>query len=176
MRVVFVHGALVRDGAWWWHRVGELLSARGIPSIAPALPSCGETGLLPGHLGPGFVDDVVSVRAHLVDSDEPTVVVAHSYGGMVGAEAAHGLQRVEHLVYITSVLPLPGESLGSYSDEPAPWIDIDAEAGTFALRPEFAPGTYLQDCPEEVIAPAIERLTPQSVSVTSAQTKVAAWQ
>jgi hypothetical protein len=25
MRVVFGYGACVRDGAWWWHRTGELL-------------------------------------------------------------------------------------------------------------------------------------------------------
>ena len=30
MRVVFVHGACVRDGAWWWHRVAELLVEHGI--------------------------------------------------------------------------------------------------------------------------------------------------
>jgi hypothetical protein len=44
MRVVFVHGACVKDGSWWWHRTGELLADRGVASEAPALPSCGETG------------------------------------------------------------------------------------------------------------------------------------
>ena len=42
MRVVFVHGACVRDGSWWWHRAAELLQERGVSSVAPALPSCGE--------------------------------------------------------------------------------------------------------------------------------------
>ena len=50
MRVVFVHGACVRDGSWWWHRTAELLQERGVPSVAPALPSCGEAGL-PGGVG-----------------------------------------------------------------------------------------------------------------------------
>src|SRR5664279_1177648 len=45
MRVVFVHGACVQDGSWWWHRTAELLQERGVPSVAPALPSCGETGV-----------------------------------------------------------------------------------------------------------------------------------
>ena len=44
MRVVFVHGACVKDGSWWWHRTGELLAEQGLASEAPALPSCGETG------------------------------------------------------------------------------------------------------------------------------------
>ena len=43
MRIVFVHGACVKDGSWWWHRTGELLAEQGLASEAPALPSCGET-------------------------------------------------------------------------------------------------------------------------------------
>ena len=27
MKIVFVHGALVFDGAWWWHRMGSSRSA-----------------------------------------------------------------------------------------------------------------------------------------------------
>jgi Alpha/beta hydrolase family len=85
-----------------------------------------------GFSGPGFVDDVVSVRAHLTALDGPAVVVAHSY--------------------------------------------LDLEAGTFALRPEFAAGIYLQDCPDDVVAPAVERLVRQSVTVSAAPAKVVAWQ
>jgi hypothetical protein len=44
MRVVFVHGACVKDGSWWWHRTAELLAERAVASEAPFLPSCGETG------------------------------------------------------------------------------------------------------------------------------------
>ena len=39
MRIVFVHGACVKDGSWWWHRTGELLAAQGLASEAPALPA-----------------------------------------------------------------------------------------------------------------------------------------
>ena len=49
MRVVFVHGACVRDGAWWWHRTAELLTEAGVPSVAPLLPSCGEVGAAGRH-------------------------------------------------------------------------------------------------------------------------------
>ena len=30
MKVVFVHGALVFDGAWWWHRMVEPLATLGL--------------------------------------------------------------------------------------------------------------------------------------------------
>ena len=68
MRVVFVHGACVRDGAWWWHRTAELLLERGVPSVAPPLPSCGEGGGRPGGAGgPGLPEDVAAVRRVLQD-------------------------------------------------------------------------------------------------------------
>lgn len=178
MQVVFVHGALVRDGAWWWHRVAGLLDQQGIASSSAVLPSCGETGLAPGFDGPGYADDVVSVRTLLAAAVEPVVVVAHSYGGMVVAEAADGVDQVERLLLIASFLPMPGESLAAISGEgpPPPWIDLDLEVGTFGLRPEFAAGTYLQDCPDDVIAPAVERLVPQTVTVSTTPAKTAAWQ
>ncbi len=40
MKVVFVHGALVFDGAWWWHRMVEPLAALGLGIRAVELPSC----------------------------------------------------------------------------------------------------------------------------------------
>ena len=73
MRVVFVHGACVKDGSWWWHRTGELLAERGVASEAPALPSCGETGEPTDAGGPGLAEDVAAVRHVLTASDEPTV-------------------------------------------------------------------------------------------------------
>ncbi|RIJ23231.1 alpha/beta hydrolase, partial [Clavibacter michiganensis subsp. insidiosus] len=56
MELVIVHGALVRDGAWWWGATAELLSERtGIRSRALALPSCGETTA--GEMAGGLVAD-----------------------------------------------------------------------------------------------------------------------
>src|SRR5207244_428778 len=57
MRIVFVHGACVKDGSWWWHRTGELLAEQGLASEAPALPSCGETGEPTDARGPGLAAD-----------------------------------------------------------------------------------------------------------------------
>jgi pimeloyl-ACP methyl ester carboxylesterase len=166
MRVVFIHGACVRDGAWWWHPTGDLLSARGIDSVAPLLPSCGETGDAVGADGPGLDDDVAAVRRVLQQGDEPTVVVAHSYGGIVAAEAAAGLAAVRHLVLVSSYLPEVGESLSSFSsDAPAPFLDVDPQAGTFTVRPELLVGTFLQDCTAEIGAEAAHHLARQSLSV-----------
>lgn len=177
MRVVFVHGACVRDGSWWWHSVGELLQDRGVESSAPALPSCGEAGLPAGSGGPGLPEDVAAVRQLLVDRDEPTVVVAHSYGGMVAAEAAAGVDSVRELLLISSYLPEVGQSLSSFGDgTPAPFLDFDADAGTFGVRRDLVEQTFLQDCDADISTQAIARLTRQSLHVIQQPVRAAAWQ
>ena len=177
MRVVFVHGACVRAGAWWWHRTGELLAERSVASEAAALPSCGETGEPAGARGPGLAEDVASVRTVLTASDEPTVVVAHSYGGIVTAEAAAGAGAVRHLVLVSSYLPEAGQSLSSFGGEqPAPFLDVDPEGGTFTVRPEALAGTFLQDCDPEIQRQAVDRTARQSLAVLEQPVRSAAWQ
>jgi pimeloyl-ACP methyl ester carboxylesterase len=177
MRVVFVHGACVRDGSWWWHRTADLLRERGVPSVAPALPSCGEAGAPGGAGGPGLAEDVAAVRQVLQYGDEPTVVVAHSYGGMVTAEAAAGVASVRHLLLVSSYLPEVGQSLSEFGDgNPAPFLDVDPAAGTFGVRPELLVDTFLQDCDPDVQARASQHLARQSVHVTAQPVGAAAWQ
>jgi pimeloyl-ACP methyl ester carboxylesterase len=173
MRVVFVHGACVKDGSWWWHRTAALLAERGVASEAPVLPSCGETG----EQGAGLAEDVASVRRVLTASDEPTIVVAHSYGGIVTAEAAAGVEAVRHLLLVSSYLPEVGQSLSSFGgEEPAPFLDIDPEGGTFTVRPETVAETFLQDCDPEIQREAMDKTARQSLAVLEQPVKSAAWQ
>ena len=177
MRVVFVHGACVKDGSWWWHRSGELLAERRVASEACVLPSCGETGEPTGARGPGLAEDVASVRQVLTASDEPTVVVAHSYGGIVTAEAAAGVDPVRHLLLVSSYLPEIGQSLSSFGgEEPAPFLDIDPEGGTFTVRPEGLAETFLQDCDPEIQRQALDKTVRQSLGVLEEPVQSAAWQ
>lgn len=170
MRVVFVHGACVRDGEWWWHRTEQLLRERGVTSVSPELPSCVEAGA-------GLPQDVAAVRKVLLDSVEPTVVVVHSYGGIVAAEAAAGIDSVEHLLLISSYLPEVGQSLSDFSDGgAAPFLSFDPDGGTFGARPELFVETFLQDCDADVQAQAPAHLVRQSVQVTGQPIGAAAWQ
>ena len=176
MRVVFVHGACVKDGSWWWHRTAGLLAARGVASEAPGLPSCGETGVPADARGPGLAEDVAAVREVLTASDEPTVVVAHSYGGIVTAEAAAGVDAVRHLLLVSSYLPEVGQSLSSFGgEEPAPFLDIDPEGGTFTVRPDTLAGTFLQDCDAEIQRQATGKTARQSLAVVEQPVQAAAW-
>jgi pimeloyl-ACP methyl ester carboxylesterase len=177
MRVVFVHGACVEDGAWWWHRTAEPLAERGVASEAPALPSCGETGEPVDGGGPGLAEDVAAVRAALTASDEPTVVVAHSYGGIVTAEAAAGVDSVRHLLLVSSYLPEVGQSLSSFGgEEPAPFLEIDPEGGTFTVRHDALAETFLQDCDPDIQREAADRTARQSLAVLEQPVGAAAWQ
>jgi pimeloyl-ACP methyl ester carboxylesterase len=153
-----------------------LLQEKGVASVSPALPSCGEAGLPAGTGGPGLTEDVAAVRQVLWDGDEPTVVVAHSYGGIVTAEAAAGVGSVRHLLLVSSYLPEVGQSLSEFGgDGPAPFLDVDPGAGTFGVRPELLVDTFLQDCDADVRAQAPTHLTRQSVQVTGQPVGAAAW-
>ncbi|GLY94854.1 hypothetical protein Acsp02_21090 [Actinoplanes sp. NBRC 103695] len=154
-----------------------LLREKGVPSVTPALPSCGESGVPGGADGPGLPEDVAAVRQVLQAGDEPTVVVAHSYGGIVTADAAAGVSSVRHLLLISSYLPEPGQSLADFSDgAPAPFLDVDPAAGTFGVRPELLAGTFLQDCDADIRTRAADHLAAQSVRVTEQPVGAAAWQ
>lgn len=72
----------------------------------------------------GAPEDVAAVRQVLRAGDEPSVV-AHSYGGIVTAEAAAGVGSVRHLLLVSSYLPEAGQSLSDSADgSPAPFLDV----------------------------------------------------
>jgi pimeloyl-ACP methyl ester carboxylesterase len=156
--LLFVHGACVRDGDWWWRRVVEPLAALGIDTAAVALPSCGEAGAELGDL----YDDVEACRQAIATVDGPVALLGHSYGGMVITEAGADA-RVSRLLYLTSVMADEGQSQGELlGGEPAPWLD-PSDDGTIGVHPELIRELFLQDCDEEATEGALARLTRQSL-------------
>jgi pimeloyl-ACP methyl ester carboxylesterase len=128
-------------------------------------------------LGPGLAEDVAAVRLVLSASDEPTVVVAHSYGGIVTADAAAGLDTVRHLLLISSYLPEVGQTLSSFgAEEPAPFLDIDPAGGTFTVRRDALAETFLHDCDVAIQRKAENRTARQSLAVLEQPVNSAAWQ
>jgi pimeloyl-ACP methyl ester carboxylesterase len=124
-----------------------------------------------------LAEDVDAVRQVLTATDEPTVVVAHSYGGIVTAEAAADIDTVHHLLLVSSYLPEVGQSLSSFGgEEPAPFLDIDPEAGTFTVRPDALAETFLQDCDPEIQQQATNKTARQSLHVVEQPVQLAAWQ
>ncbi|MBF4572582.1 alpha/beta hydrolase [Herbiconiux sp. VKM Ac-1786] len=175
MDLIFVHGALVRDGEWWWRPTARLLEERtGIRSRALALPSCGEQ-----HEGArGLVADAAALRRALDDVDR-AVVVGHSYGGTVITEAGHH-PAIAHLVLISSYLPEVGTTQASIlADEPDPVAIAPVGDGSLALDgyDEAAFGArFLQDGTPEQQREAFARLARQHVESFVTPTTQAGWQ
>jgi len=71
MKVIFVHGALIFHGAWWWHRMVEPLAAFGLGTRAVELPSCVAPPLPPMADMGDMHSDADGVRAALDEEDEP---------------------------------------------------------------------------------------------------------
>jgi pimeloyl-ACP methyl ester carboxylesterase len=170
LTLVFVHGACVRDAAWWWNKMTGPLADRGIATAAVPLPSCGEAGAGLGDL----YDDVAACREMLGAVDGPVVLCGHSYGGMVITEAGAD-ERVVELVYLTSVMPDAGQSqaelLGS---EPAPWLQ-PGDDGTVGVDPDMVRQFFLQDCDEHTSDEAVARLTRQSLTPFTQSPREIAW-
>ena len=176
MKVVFVHGALVFDGAWWWHRMVEPLAALGMATRAVELPSCVPARGASGEAMGDMYADADALRAALGEEDEPVVLVGDSYGGMVITDAAAGQENVRHLVYVTSVMPERDETMASFGgSELGPWMDPREEDGTMGIKAELAPEAFMQDCDEAAVAGALKRLTRQSLAVFAQTPRGVAW-
>ncbi|GLY36528.1 alpha/beta hydrolase [Amycolatopsis sp. NBRC 101858] len=168
MRVIFVHGAFVRDGAWWWRPTADVLAQQGLRSSAVVLPSCEAEPRGDLH------DDAAAVRALLDASDEPVLLVGHSYGGMVISEAGNH-PAVRRLVYVTSFLPDAGEALADFGGaEPSPW-HVSHGDGTAGVREELVRPLFAQDFDDATYAGAAVRLTAQNEAVFGQRTTTAAW-
>jgi pimeloyl-ACP methyl ester carboxylesterase len=177
MELIFVHGALVRDGQWWWKPTADLLLERtGIHSRALALPSCGETES--EEMGGGLVDDAAALRREL-DTVDSAIVVGHSYGGTVIAEAGQH-PAIAHLLYISSYLPDVGQAQGMImSGEGDPVSIGDNGDGTLSLAgydAESFGARFLQDADEATQREAWSRVTPQTAVAFMTPTTAASWQ
>ncbi|WP_440710877.1 alpha/beta hydrolase [Herbiconiux sp. YIM B11900] len=193
-QLIFVHGALVRDGAWWWQNTATLLAARtGIRSRSLALPSCGETAEgepgdgRGGEQAGGLVADAAALRRALdgaltAGGEGSAIVVGHSYGGTVIAEAGRH-PAVGHLLFVSSYLPEAGLAQGAImSGEPDP-VSIgdngDNGDGTLSVAgydaASFA-ARFLQDADETTQQEAWRRVTAQAAAAFVTPTTAAGWE
>ena len=176
MELIFVHGALVRDGAWWWQPTADLLVERtGIRSRSVALPSCGETGVR--DPGAGLREDAAALRSAL-DAVDSAIVVGHSYGGTVVAEAGQHA-AVASLLYVSSYLPEVGASQAAImSGEPDPVSIGDNGDGTLGVTgfdvASFG-ARFLQDADAVTQEQAWDRVTAQSAAAFVTPTTAAGW-
>ncbi|MEI2298423.1 alpha/beta fold hydrolase [Ensifer sp. MJa1] len=131
--VVIVHGALA-DGSGW-RQVFDLLTAKGfnVTIVQPPMTSLG--------------DDVAATKRILDLQDGPSVLVGHSYGGMVVTEAGTA-DNVAGLVYVAAFQPDQGETLLDLAARTPP-----ATKGIAATKDEYLyldPKVYAADFAADV--------------------------
>lgn len=158
---VIVHGAWA--GAWAWTRVVDRLRARGHGVHVPTLSGLGERvhlNQMPITLAT-HIDDVVNeILFH--DLDE-VVLVAHSYGGIVGTGAIERMpERIAAAVYIDALVPEDGQS---FVDFIGGW-DLD---GPLVDAPPTSPGDYFR---EEDRLWVDSKATPQPAATLTEPLKV----
>ncbi|NYF10556.1 pimeloyl-ACP methyl ester carboxylesterase [Leifsonia sp. AK011] len=175
MELIFVHGALVRDGEWWWRETADLLRrTTGIHSRAVALPSCGEA-----REEGGLIADAAALRAALDEVGDSAIVVGHSYGGTVIAESGSH-PAVQHLLFVSSYLPAVGQTQGMImSGETDPVSIGDNGDGTLSANGYDAStfgARFLQDADDETQREAWARVTRQAASAFTTPTSVAGWE
>ncbi|KKB13673.1 hypothetical protein VE25_00880 [Devosia geojensis] len=134
---VIVHGAWT--GGWSWMRVVDRLHDRGHRAFAPTL-----TGLCErSHLNAVGVDldmHITDIVNEIVWKDLTDVVlVAHSYGGLVGAGVVERVpERIASLVFVDAFI---AEDDKSFADMVPGWEPTEALIDS----PPTSPGDYLDE-------------------------------
>src|SRR3989442_12602880 len=162
--VLLVHGAFA-DGSSW-SKVIPLLLNRGLKITAVGIPLT------------SFADDVAATRRAIAAQDGPTILVGHSYGGVVITEAGND-PKVASLVYVAAFAPDAGQSIGEISKafpKPAGLDELRPPAdGFLLLSPKGIQEDFAQDltASEKALLVAVQRQT--AGAIFAAQPTTAAW-
>jgi pimeloyl-ACP methyl ester carboxylesterase len=162
--IVLVHG-LFADGSSW-AKVIPLLQAKGYHVTAVQNPTT------------SLDADVDAVKRALAQQDGPTLLVAHSYGGMVISQAGDD-PKVAGLVYIAARAPDAGEDYPALTKKfpPAPasaglqW----SSDGYGKLSEQAFVNDFAGDLPREEAETYYAVQQPIGKQITMAKTTVAAW-
>ncbi|SHG25051.1 Pimeloyl-ACP methyl ester carboxylesterase [Kaistia soli DSM 19436] len=162
--VVLVHGAFADETSW--DKVAAILKAKGfsVTQVKNPLTS--------------LADDVTATKAALDAQSGPTVLVAHSWGGVVIGEAGSD-QKVKALVYVSAFAPDKGESLnklleGAPPSEGTKAIRPNAEGGLI-FDPAAFPTLFAGDLPKAEAEAMAATQIPSNPANFGAVAEVAAW-
>ena len=161
--VVLVHGAFA-DGSGW-RNVYNDLTARGYAVTIVQNPLT------------SLADDVAATTRALDRQDGPAILVGHSWGGTVIAEA--GIHpKVAGLVYVAALVPDAGETTSAqyagFAPTPDFVIDI-ADDGFGALNPEKFKIGFADDLSDEDAAFLRDAQVPINMAAFGTTVTNAAW-
>lgn len=161
--VVLVHGAWA-DGSSWTGVI-SLLQASGMNVTAVQNPLT------------SLADDVAATRRALALQHGPTVLVGHSYGGVVITEAGVD-PKVVSLVYVAALAPEPGEDFaalsGRFPTSPG-GAHIKPRDGFARLDEAGVVECFAQDLPKAQAKALAAVQGPIAATLFADKTTVAAW-
>lgn len=134
--IVLVHGAFA-DGSGW-NPVARLLEKAGYSVSIVQEP---QTSL---------ADDVAATRRIIALQQGKTLLVGHSYGGMIISDAGNS-PSVAGLVYIAAMEPEAGDSLLSLAKKypPASQSIVETADHFLYLKPDFFHADFAADIPKK---------------------------
>ncbi|WP_037782973.1 alpha/beta hydrolase [Streptomyces sp. HGB0020] len=161
---LLVHGAWHQSSCW--APLQAALAENGWRSDTVDLPSSGDQSTP----NAGMYDDAVAIEEALQRVEGPTVIVAHSYGGIPVTQAAVGHPEISHLVYLAAYMPAEGESMYDIHGLPIP----EELSGTFPLIDNPRESLY-GDLPDDAARVALDQLVEQSLRSFAQPVNRAAW-
>lgn len=161
INVVLVHGAFVDASSW--SQVITLLQAYNYNTLAVQIPLT------------SLDDDVAVTRQALASISGPTILVGHSYAGMVITNAGTNVSNLIGLVYAAAWGPEQGESHNSISAKFTPppvsqHVIPSYRSGFNWIDPAAFPQDFIQDIPlveANVLAVAQKPVMPVCFSTPS---------
>jgi pimeloyl-ACP methyl ester carboxylesterase len=162
--IVLVHGAFVDQTSW--KPVADILSKKGynVTLVENPLTS--------------LAADVDATKQALAKQDGKTILVGHSWGGVVITEAGND-PKVAALVYVSAFAPDVGQSLASLAasgpaTEGTAAIHPDAK-GNLYIDPKVFPSAVAADLPPEIAESLANSQLPLNHVAFEAAVDTAAW-
>jgi pimeloyl-ACP methyl ester carboxylesterase len=150
--IVLVHGAF--ENASVWGHVTAKLQADGYKVIAVDLPGRPGAPAAPDKVSLDIYRD--TVVSALGQFHRPAVVVGHSFGGIVIADAAEKApEKIKTLVFVAAYLPHDGDSLVSMANQDAdakigPHLQINKDTGIASIEYSARADLFANGGPEEL--------------------------
>jgi pimeloyl-ACP methyl ester carboxylesterase len=162
--VVLVHGAFTDQTSW--NKVAQLLRKKGyhVTLVANPLTS--------------LEDDVAATRKAIAAQNGPTVLVGHSWGGVVIGEAGND-PKVSALVYVAAYAPDRGESLQDLSkgapESPGQKTLRPDARGYLSIDTAALPTVFAGDLSASEAKALVAHQLPLNSAVFQTQATIAAW-
>jgi pimeloyl-ACP methyl ester carboxylesterase len=162
--IVLVHGAFVDQTSW--QPVADILAKKGynVTLVENPLTS--------------LAADVDATKQALAKQEGKTVLVGHSWGGVVITQAGDD-PKVSALVYVSALAPDVGQSMATLSKsgpvtEGAAAVHPD-DKGNLYIDPKVFPSAVAADLPPEIAAHLANSQLPLNHVAFEAPVDIAAW-